>query len=244
MPARLPLRLTALAALLGTAARHAWFVESEVSGLAELVGPGSVVFDVGAEYGLYTWPLAALVGPTGAVHAVEPQPELARHLRRTGAALGVHTVTLHELALSAQPGEGYLSQPSRGRRPVHGRTFLANDTTGLGSNDEFDRHRNIDVDVETLDELVDRLGVTRLDFLKADVEGGEERLLAGAKATLERFRPTLLLELEDRHLARFETSVAEVVDVLADLGYRPSHWEGRSWRPGIVGRNVLFRRPL
>ena len=70
MPARVPLRLSALASLLSVGSRHAWFVENEVSGLAELVGPGSVVFDVGAEYGLYTWSLAALVGPAGAVHAV------------------------------------------------------------------------------------------------------------------------------------------------------------------------------
>lgn len=244
MPARVTLRLSALTSLLCAGSRHAWFVENEVIGLADLVGPGAVVFDVGAEYGLYTWSLARLVGPTGAVHAVEPQPELARHLRRTGAALGARTVTLHEFALSAHSGEGHLSRPSRRYWPVHGRTFLSDDTTGLSSNDEFHHHTSIDVGVETLDDLVNRLGVTRLDFVKADVEGGEARLLAGAKATLERFHPTLLLELEDRHLARFDTSVAQVVDVLADLGYRPSHWEGGSWHPGIVGRDVLFRRPI
>ena len=30
---------------------------------------------------------------------------------------------------------------------------------------------------------------------------------------------------------------------LADLGYAPSHWDDDEWRPGIVGRNVLFRVP-
>ncbi len=243
MPARVPLRLSALAALLRAGSRHAWFVENEVAGLGALVPRGAVAFDVGAEFGLYTWTLARLVGPSGAVHAVEPQPGLAAQIRRIRAALGARNVTLHECALSEHAGSGHLSQPSRNHMPVHGRTFLADGTTGLGSNAEFHQHKSIDVGVDTLDDLVGRLGLTRLDFVKADVEGAEGRLLAGGSVTLERFHPTLLLELEDRHLQRFETSVGEVVDRLADLGYRPSHWEGRSWRPGIVGRNVLFRRP-
>ncbi|MBN9374576.1 MAG: FkbM family methyltransferase, partial [Cellulomonas sp.] len=152
-------------------------------------------------------------------------------------------VTIHGLALGDEPGAGHLSQPSRGGVRVHGRTFLADGTHGLGSNAEFSRHRSIDVRVDTLDGLVDRLGLPRLDLIKADVEGAEDRLLAGGEATLRRFRPHLLVELEDRHLERFDTSVDAVVQRLKDLGYAPSHWERGEWRPGIVGRNVLFRAP-
>ncbi len=83
----------------------------------------------------------------------------------------------------------------------------------------------------------------RLDFVKADVEGAEARLLTGAQKTLARLRPSLLLELEDRHLERFDTSAAEIVDGLAEYGYTPSHWDGEAWLPGIVHRTVLFRRP-
>jgi FkbM family methyltransferase len=238
------MRLSAAADLLRTGSRHAWFVEDEVSGLDELVGPGAVTFDVGAEYGLYTWSLARLVGPSGAVHAVEPQPELARHLGAWRRVLGADNVTVHHVALGARAGQGHLSQPSRRGVPVHGRTFLSDGTTGLGSNAEFHHHRTIGVGVDTLDALVEQLGLTRLDLIKADVEGAEGRLLDGGRDTLSRFRPTLLLELEDRHLSRFGSSVGEIVDELADFGYHPSHWEGRSWRPGIVGRNVLFRRPV
>lgn len=212
-------------------------------GLDRLVGPGGVCLDVGAEFGLYTWSLAALVGPSGAVHAVEPQPDLERVLRFGTRLVDARNVTVHRLALTDEPGEGHLSQPSRGVVRVHGRTFLADGTNGLGSNAEFSRHRSIDVRVDTVDALVGRLGLTRLDLVKADVEGAEGRLLAGADQTLRRFRPHLLLELEDRHLGRFETSVDEVVGRLAELGYRPSHWERGDWRPGIVGRNVLFRTP-
>ena len=243
MPLHQSRRSAALARTLRWGAGHAQFVEDEVLGLDRLVGPGAVCVDVGAEFGLYTWSLAALVGPAGAVHAVEPQPDLGRTLRFGTWLVGARNVTIHHLALGDEPGDGHLSQPSRGVVRVHGRTFLADGTSGLGSNAEFSRHRTIGVQVDTLDALVGRLGLTRLDLVKADVEGAEGRLLAGGDDTLRRFRPALLLELEDRHLDRFDTSVDEVVKRLADLGYEPSHWERGDWRPGIAGRNVLFRTP-
>ena len=243
MPRRLSRRSAALARALRWGARRAPFVEDEVLGLDRLVGPGAVCLDVGAEFGLYTWSLADLVGPTGAVHAVEPQPELGRLLRFGRWLFGAPNVTIHHLALGDEPGTGHLSQPSRGPVRVHGRTFLADGTSGLGSNTEFSRHRSIDVRVDTLDGLVGRLGLTRIDLIKADVEGAEGRLLAGGEGTLRRFRPSLLVELEDRHLDRFDTSSDQVVERLTDLGYEPSHWADDEWRPGIVGRNVLFRRP-
>lgn len=234
-------RSAALARALRWGAGHAPSVEDEVLGLDTLVGPGAVCVDVGAEFGLYTWSLADLVGPVGAVHAIEPQPDLGRLLGFGRWLLGARNVTIHHLALGDEPGDGHLSQPHRGGVRVHGRTFLADGTSGLGSNTEFSRHRTIGVPVDTLDALVGRLGLTRLDLVKADVEGAEGRLLTGSDDTLRRFRPHLLLELEDRHLERFDTSAGEVVQRLGQLGYQPSHWERDGWRPGIVGRNVLFR---
>ncbi len=243
VPHRSSRRLSALAAALRAGARRAPFVENEVLGLDRLVGPGAVCVDVGAEFGLYTWSLADLVGPAGAVHAVEPQPDLGRLLRFGRWLVAARNVTIHRVALGDEPGAGHLSQPSRGGVRVHGRTFLADGTRGLGSNAEFSRHRSIDVRVDTLDGLVERLALPRLDLIKADVEGAEDRLLAGGAETLRRFRPHLLVELEDRHLERFDTSVDAVVQRLKGVGYTPSHWEHDDWRPGIAGRNVLFRAP-
>ena len=54
------------------AARINW-AEAEVLGLRAVVRPGDHVFDVGAAYGMYTFPLAHIVGATGSVHSFEPQ---------------------------------------------------------------------------------------------------------------------------------------------------------------------------
>jgi hypothetical protein len=72
----------------------------------------------------------------------------------------------------------------------------------------------------TLDAFAEEAGLTRLDFLKADVEGWEVRMLQGGVKTLARFRPALFLELHSEHLARAGSTAAEVWTLLAPLGYR------------------------
>ena len=100
------------------------------------------------------------------------------------------------------------------------------------------------VAVTTLDDLVADLALDRLDLVKADVEGAEAHLLQGARLTLATLRPVLMLELEDRHLARFATTVARVVAGLAADGYVARTWgPARGWRPRRPDdgrRNVLF----
>src|SRR5205807_8264050 len=58
------------------------------------------------------------------------------------------------------------------------------------------------VALTTVDRVVKTLDLDRLDFIKADIEGWELRLLQGAENTLARFRPRLLLELSGPALAR------------------------------------------
>ncbi len=233
-----------LSRALRASAPHAWFLEDEVAGLAGLVGPGAVCLDVGAEYGLYTWTLAGLVGRSGHVHAVEPQPGPSAFVDTTRRLLGAGNVTVHRTALGAAAGGGVLALPRRGLLPVHGRAFLTTGASGLGSNAEFAHHDDVPVPVTTLDDLVADLALDRLDLVKADIEGAEARLLQGARTTLATLRPVLMLELEDRHLARFGATVAEIVDALGADGYAARTWDrARGWvprRPDDGRRNVLF----
>ncbi len=160
-----------LSRALRASAPHAWFLEDEVAGLAGLVGPGAVCLDVGAEYGLYTWTLAGLVGRSGHVHAVEPQPGPSAFVDTTRRLLGAGNVTVHRTALGAAAGGGVLALPRRGLLPVHGRAFLTTGASGLGSNAEFAHHDDVPVPVTTLDDLVADLALDRLDLVKVGHRG-------------------------------------------------------------------------
>ncbi len=172
--------------------------EAELRVLADIVPPGRVAVDVGANKGVYARVLSGLASH---VHAFEPNPKAFRWLNR--ALPG--NVTPHAMALSDRDGEADLYLPQRGRK------F----STSGGSLNPFkasDPHGTVRVATRTLDSCaLDDVG-----FIKIDVEGAEAQVLGGARATIARSRPVLLIELEERHTGQaIEQSIADVTA----LGY-------------------------
>lgn len=222
----------------------AGFVEGELLGLHQVVRPGAVCFDVGASYGLYTYTLAELTGPRGAVHSFEPLPGPARVLTAGVRLMGLRNVHQHALALGRRAGTGIVRLPQRYGLAVHGRAFLATGASGLGSNAEFASERTVATGISTIDEVCVHRRIERVDFVKADVEGAELAVLQGGQRTLSRHRPTLLLEIEERHLARYGVRPSDVTGWLADLGYRMHHWVAGAWHRAdavtAASRNYLF----
>ncbi|WIM99868.1 FkbM family methyltransferase [Actinoplanes oblitus] len=236
--------MTILNAVASTLSRHTRYLDNELHTIGGLVRPGDVCLDVGSAAGLYSRTLSDLVGPTGLVHSVEPlsfgHPFWSRVLgaRRRG------NVRHHAVALGARPGRAAMRVPYTAGGPATSRSFLDWQSRGLGSNAEFDRHEDVLVEVSTVDELVARERLDRLDFVKIDVEGGELHVLHGATATLERFRPAMFIEIEARHTERYAYSPGDVVEWLAARGYTMYTWQ-RGWTPAervcAHTNNYLFR---
>lgn len=244
MPAASQRRLATTVRVLRTLARRTSFVESEVALLDGLVPPGGVALDVGAEYGLYTLACADRVGRSGRVIAFEPLPGPNRFVRRAVRWLGARQVQVRRHALGDRARAGTLSLPRRRGLPVHGRAFLADDADGPGPNAEFAGEQRVPVEVRTLDDVVEAERLERVDFVKLDVEGFEPAVLRGAEHTIARFRPRLLIEIEDRHLAKFGVDSRAVVDLLREQGYTATTWWQGRWEPVDTvterTRNYLF----
>jgi FkbM family methyltransferase len=232
-------------ALIRALARRGLWLEPELAGLSELVRPGDVCVDVGAAAGIYTLTLSDLVGSAGQVHSVEPLSFAHPMWSRLLGAAERPNVRRHRLALSEQPGQLALSVPMGRLGPVTGRSFLTWQTDGVGSNTEFRDHLNVLVPVDTLDLLCERAELTRLDFVKIDVEGAELQVLRGGAQTIETFGPDLLLEIEARHLTRYPYDVRDVTEWLRGHGYTMHVWH-HGWQPATTvsphGRNYLFRQ--
>jgi FkbM family methyltransferase len=179
-----------------------------------LVRPGMTVFDIGANIGGHTLPLAGLVGSEGRVVAVEPtrwafskltrnaglNPDLAERIELLNAAIVDETdrrpVEFHARWTLTSPG----GSDAR-RHPVHlGILESAGDAAAL-----------------TLDELTERAGPP--DLMKVDVDGHEYSVLGGGGRTLSEHRPHILIELCPYLHREPDRDFAALVSLLLDAGY-------------------------
>jgi FkbM family methyltransferase len=165
--------------------------------LSSLVPPGRVAIDVGAHRGLWTFRMSARAS---AVHAFEPNPDLFAYLSRAR----LRSVTTHDVALSDSDGTAVLSMPEGMG------TGLATIATAAG-------HNIATVETRRLDSFE----FTDVGFLKVDVEGHEEAVLRGSTSTLQESRPTLCVEIEERHNPG---ALDRIPAALAELGYAHSYY--------------------
>lgn len=75
------------------------------------------------------------------------------------------------------------------------------------------------IELEILDEQLPALALQRIDFMKIDVEGAEMLVLKGALKTIERFKPLIMLEINQATYQAAGYTVPDVIRFFADLGY-------------------------
>ncbi|HJQ79366.1 MAG TPA: FkbM family methyltransferase [Lacipirellulaceae bacterium] len=207
---------------------------AELRFLRDRLRPGQVAVDVGCHKGAYTYWMRRRVGPSGAVFAFEPQPRQVAYLRHLFDSMNYDNVVLVPTALSDRVGQLPLHVPS-GNGKTHGATLehgawsMERGVKISGSGSPLPAPCSpLVVDVTTLDAFfADR--PRGPDFLKIDVEGHESAVLAGARQTLERYRPRLLVECEARH--RPDGDVRGVFDFLHSLGYAGTFFHNGQRRP-------------
>jgi FkbM family methyltransferase len=160
--------------------------------MARFVKPGWTVADVGANYGYYSLLLADLVGPAGRMVALEPNPAAAELLRRSLFLNGFAARSrICELAGgAADGGTATLLVPRR----MTGGASIADVMPW-----DLPEITRCEVPVATLDTLLAQ--ESRIDFLKIDVEGSEERIVAGMERIFARCRPPMVLEFNPARYA-------------------------------------------
>lgn len=182
--------------------------------LRGLIDADAVIVDVGAHAGQHAKLFAAMV-PKGQVYAFEPGLyalsilEIVRRWRRLG------NITTVPLGLSDKPCVETLHVPlKRSGTMGFGLSHIGADTSGRETVSE-------EIRLTTLDRFVEEAALKRLDFIKVDIEGWEVNFLKGAMETIEKFKPSLLLEVMHDSLARASATPQQVFDLLLPLGYQP-----------------------
>ena len=156
--------------------------------------PGMHVVDVGANIGTHTVYAAGLVGPSGGVHAVEPEPTTRELLNTNIARNGLSNVTVLGCCAANEQGTVRLNINADSAKT----SLIRQSDVG------------IEVPVDTLDNLLPA-GVT-IDLLKIDAEGADYEVLLGASQTFASRPPrVVVIETLDRY--------AEVSSFLTERGY-------------------------
>ena len=194
-------------------------VEPELLILKDLIPPDGVFLDVGANTGPYVFALEKYLNPKN-IHAFEPNRDLFDRLRKI-----FRGVNLNSVALSNEDGELEFKVPIIAGNIVHTRGTLNTSYREQGEDNLLLQK----VTVRKLDSL--NLGLERIDLIKIDVEGNEFKTLQGAKCLIQKHRPVLIVEIEQRHHA---TPIWDFILEIESWGYSP----------GYLNRQSLEIQPL
>ena len=197
--------------------------ESEMRWFLDQMKPDQCFIDVGANVGIYSLHASRRLRDRGKVHAFEPTPETFDTLNQNIHLNSFNNIETHKLALSDHCGILYLVA---GDRPASNATSI--DGSGLS------------IQALTLDEFRETHTDRKIDFIKVDIEGGEEAFFRGGKDTLHRDNPVILFE--SMHTG---PNYAER-QFLRDLGYRLYFLETNQLseipEDSIQGGNVIAMR--
>jgi len=164
-----------------------------------------VILDIGASTGCY--PLLAKFHPGAQVYAFEPYPPAYEILLRNIELNELQgQVSTYRFALSNYDGVATLKAPVDRKN-----AGLA----CLGKPLRFMEWEEVEVSVYRLDSL----SLPCIDLIKIDTEGCELLVLQGGEETINRHRPSILLEYEERNTAQFGYHRSEIADLLGSWGY-------------------------
>jgi FkbM family methyltransferase len=187
-----------------------WF-EKEMEFWRQWIQPGMTVIDVGSNAGVYTFSAAHQVGSAGKVVAIEPFSKCVALLHETCRVNQIDWVKVYAAAAS--------HSVSTARLALHKASELNElilDSNVSGSAGAFE-----EVACITLDSLIEKENLTRVDILKIDAEGHEVAVLQGSDRLIKEFQPFILYE----NIAGAKGSNIEVSHYLKQLNYQLFYYQ-------------------
>lgn len=161
----------------------------------EMITPGSIIFDIGANVGIYTLVASVLTGKDGRVYAFEPLEENLLYLRKHISINNINNVEVLPFAVSNCSGS---------------LSFEKNRDRFQGKLSEAG---TIKVNSIRIDDFVKANNV-KPDILKIDIEGGEYDALLGSIVTLSEYRPVIFLATHGKEVHK------KCMDLLISIGYK------------------------
>lgn len=177
--------------------------------LHRFLKPEMVVVDVGANMGEYSVFMAKRV-LHGKVIAIEPLPKMYALLEENLSLNHFTNVVVLKFGLSDTEEMLTINELEDSHEGLS--TFYPGNKT---------IRAKIEVPLRTMDGEFEKFGASRIDFIKMDIEGGELSALRGSKKAIERFRPVIMVEINEVTYQAAGYSAADVFDYFSALEYKP-----------------------
>jgi FkbM family methyltransferase len=189
-----------------------YYEVKETRWLKKQVKADWVFFDVGANFGYYSMIVSKFSGGQARIYAFEPFAPIFASLQRNKELNGLENVLTFKLALSDKEGEIEFLAPPVGN--------LGGGKISPVKVDAQPRAVSERVKTTTLDAFAQSHAVAKIDFIKVDVEGAEMMLLSGAKETIGRCKPVMMIEFNPQALADFGASAEGLLKEIHSLGFK------------------------
>ncbi len=173
--------------------------------------PGMCFYDIGGNAGYFSLLGSREVGASGTVQVFEPVPVNVEVINHQIENNSITNIKLHNLALSDTDGHTTFAVESNNANSHLANVEIVHATSAPSS--------LVEVRTATIDSLI-QSSLPKPDIIKIDVEGAEVLVLEGAKATLRKYKPNLLVSTHSAILC------SEVKTLLSEIGYHVSTLQG------------------
>ncbi|MEI7723839.1 MAG: FkbM family methyltransferase [Bacteroidota bacterium] len=183
------------------------YAEPELFFINELLEPGSTLIDIGSNAGVYLY-IFQKAKKYKRIIGFEPIPILFKRLRKYFPDLEIF-----DYAVSDKSETGIFKIPY-----IDGRIYDTRGTLHNYTEEGETKSDRISVKKITLDDFIADHNIEEVSFIKIDIEGHEIAAIDGAKNTICKFMPLLLIEIEQRHHP--ETNIDVLFSLITKYNYQ------------------------
>ena len=186
--------------------------EQEINLVKKFIKSGTDSIDVGVYRGVYSYEMSKY---SEKVHSFEPNPIIFKYINKNLKKF-IKNIHLYNFALSNQNKTINLKIPirnSNSNKEIFEEYYEMGKAT-IHNENNFENYENFEIQTKKIDEFnFDN----KISLIKIDVQGHELEVIEGAKNTIERDKPVLLVEIEKQYTKK---EVAESINFINSLGYK------------------------
>ena len=185
----------------------------------KLINDDSIILDIGSNRGFFTYHYSKMA-KNGFIYSFEPIPGTIELQKKLLKFFHIKNYKAFNLALSDKVGFIDMLLPKNGHFPEDLCATINTENVAKS----FANFEIINTASDTLNNIISKEKLERIDFIKMDVEGAEFLVLKGAEKALS-LRPILFMEMIDRHFKKFGYQKEDIITFLKNLNFEPMYYD-------------------